>query len=280
MDRFKLELKHIVLIILLILTIFLAIFTMLVDDDRKLTPVEQVIKDGVILIQKAIYSPFLYIDRQITKFKKFNDVYKENEQLKANINQYNLIKSENDELKRQIEALKKLLDIDKTLTEYTYLNATVINRNIGYWYNSITIDKGSYHGISKDMIVINHHGLVGKVIKTTNFTSEVKLITTNDLYSKISVGIEVNGRTIHGLISGYDSERQLLIMDGVVENVMVTKDALVYTTGLGGIFPSGILVGRVVETAYDEYGLSKNILVESEVDFNNLYFVTILKRKA
>jgi len=280
MNNNKLEVKHIVLIILLILTIFLALFTILVDDDRVLTPIEKMIKDGVILMQRVIYSPFLYVDNKIDKYKDIQNIYKENKQLKHKIDKYELINSENVELKKEINALKSLLDIDKTLTDYTYLNATIINRNIGYWYNTITINKGSYHGVIEDMAVINNKGLIGKIIKTTNFTSEVKLITTDDLNSKISAGVNINDRTIHGLISGYNYEKKLLIMDGLVEKTTFTKGSLVYTTGLGGVFPSGILIGRIEETEYDQYGLSKDILIKSDVDFNNLYFVTILKRKA
>ncbi len=281
MGKNKLELKHIVLIILIILTIFLAIFTLLVDDNRKLSPLEKVLKDGVILVQRVIYAPFLYIDSKIDKYNDMQKVYKENEQLKQEIYKYELINGQNKELKKEIAALKDLLKIDKTLTEYTYLNATVTTRNVGYWYNSITIDKGTYHGVDQDMIVINSHGLVGKIIKATNFTSEVKLITTDDLNSKISAGIEINNKFIHGLISGYDYQKQLLIMDGVVENnITINKGNKVYTTGLGGIYPSGILIGQVEDIQFDQYGLSKNVLIKSEVDFNNLYFVTILKRKA
>ena len=67
-----------------------------------------------------------------------------------------------------------------TLSEYTYLNATVVNRNIGYWYNTITIDKGKYNGVEVDMVVVNNDGLIGKVVSTTTFTSDIKLLTTSD----------------------------------------------------------------------------------------------------
>jgi len=280
MNNSKLEIKHIILIIMLILTIFLALFTVLVDDNRKLTPIEKIIKDGVIFIQRIIYSPFIYIDTRIDKYIDMQNVYKENKELKANIEKYELIKNENLLLKKEINELKMLTNIEHTLIDYTYLNATVINRNIGYWYNSITINKGSFHGVSEDMAVITNRGLIGKIIKTSIFNSEVKLITNDDLNSKISAGININDRTIHGLISGYNYDKNLLIMDGIVENADFTQGLSVYTTGFGGIFPRGILIGKIEEIEYDKYGLSKRNLIKSEVDFNNLSFVTILRRKA
>ena len=68
------------------------------------------------------------------------------------------------------------------------------------------------------MVVINNKGLIGKVIKTTNFTSEIKLITTNDATTKISVGIDHNDNIIHGLLNGYDYKNNLLIVEGITNN--------------------------------------------------------------
>lgn len=278
MRNIKLEAKHIVLIILLIIAILLATFSYLVSDNRKLTPIEEIVKDTVTTIQKVVYYPFRYIDDKIDMYKDLKNVYKENKKLKENIKKYNLIKEENKNLKRELEYLKNILELEPTLSEYDYLHASVINRNVGYWYNTITINKGSYHGVEKDMVVINNKGLIGKVIKITNFTSEIKLITTNDATTKISVGIDHNDNIVHGLLNGYDYKNNLLIVEGITNNEFEKGDSVI-TTGLGGIFPAGILVGYVEETINDEYGLTNNIMVRSEVDFNNIYFVTILRRK-
>lgn len=278
MRNIKLEAKHIVLIILLIIAILLATFSYLVSDNRKLTPIEEIVKDTVTTIQKVVYYPFRYIDDKIDMYKDLKNVYKKNKKLKENIKKYNLIKEENKNLKRELEYLKNILELEPTLSEYDYLHASVINRNVGYWYNTITINKGSYHGVEKDMVVINNKGLIGKVIKTTNFTSEIKLITTNDATTKISVGIDHNDNIVHGLLNGYDYKNNLLIVEGITNNEFEKGDSVI-TTGLGGIFPAGILVGYVEETINDEYGLTNNIMVRSEVDFNNIYFVTILRRK-
>ena len=61
-----------------------------------------------------------------------------------------------------IFALKEELNIDYALTDYEYLNASVISRNIGYWYNIITIDKGIKNGINKFKIQDNEEDFVRK----------------------------------------------------------------------------------------------------------------------
>jgi rod shape-determining protein MreC len=279
MKKNGLEIKYIVLIVLLVITIFLGIFSFVVKDNRKLSPIEEVIKDVVVTTQKVVYAPFNYLNNKIIKYNEMNNLYNEYKIVKKELDKIDLVNSQNAELKRELSELKKLLKIDKSLTEYNYLNATIINRNTAYWYNTITIDKGFYNGIRDNMAVISSKGLIGKVIKTTNFTSEVKMITTNDINNKISVGIDINGTIIHGLIAGYDYKTNNLIVEGIVEMVDIPATTAVYTTGLGETFPSGILIGNVVSVKKDEYDLAKKILIKPTVDFNNIRFVTVLNRK-
>jgi rod shape-determining protein MreC len=273
------EIKYIVLIILLVITIFLGIFSMIVDDNRKLSPIEEVIKDVVTTTQKVIYAPFNYIFNKINDYNEMKDLYKEYKIVKNQLDKIELVNTQNKELKREINELKELTNINNILTDYNYLNATIINRNTAYWYNTITIDKGYYNGIRNDMAVITNKGLIGRIVKTTNFTSEVKLITNNDINNKISVGIEINNAILHGLITGYDYKNNYLIIEGITEMIDIPNDTEVFTTGLGQTFPSGISIGKVSNVQKDEYDLAKKILVKPNVDFNNIRYVTVLKRE-
>jgi rod shape-determining protein MreC len=273
------ETRYIALIILFILTIFLIIFSLTINEDRKLTPIEKVIKDTVIFTQKVLYSPFKYIGDKINQYNEMKDIYDEYKIIKRNLDKYELIKTENIALKDEINNLRDLLDMKNILTDYKYLNATVINRNVGYWYNTITIDKGSTSGIKNDMAVITAQGLIGKTEKVTSFSSEIKLITMKDPKDKISVIINSNNKTSYGLISNYDEKNNNLIIDGIYSNNKIEIGARVYTSGLGDIFPQGILVGKVKESISDQYDLSKKILVEPTANFNDIKFVTILRRK-
>ena len=175
--------------------------------------------------------------------------------------------------------MKKELDINYTINDYEFLNATVISRNISYWYNTITIDKGSYNGVELDMVVVNSDGLIGRVVSTTTFTSEVKLLTTSDTNNKISISISTKNKKLYGLISKYNYKTNYLEVEGISNTETVTVGDYVYTSGLGGVFPSGVLIGKVAEITTDEYDLAKIINVEPIADFNDINFVAILKRK-
>ena len=278
-NRKKIEGKYIVIIIVILIILALAIYVKTLKEDRKLNIVESLIKDSVIFVEKIILTPFNYVGNLIDDFVELRNVQEENDKLKTSIERVDAIETENIELRREIDALKKELNIDYVLTDYDYLNATVISRNIGYWYNTLTIDKGTNNGISEGMVVVNSTGLIGKIIKTTTFTSEVRLITTSDTNNKISVSISNGNGKINGLINRYDYENNFLEIEGISNTEEVKVGDYVYTSGLGGVFPSGILIGTVESITTDEYDLAKIINVKPSINSNDINYVSVLKRK-
>lgn len=272
--------KYVLIIIIILIIILLVIFSFTLKRDRKLNKVEAFFKDGLTYTEKIITYPFNYIKNVVGDYKELKNIKKDNDILETSTSRIESIESENIELRRQLEALKEELNITYTLSDYEYLNATVISRNIGYWYNKITIDKGTYNGVKKDMVVINSSGLIGRVINTTTFTADVRLITTSDTNNKISVHISNGSTNLYGLINGYDYDNNVLELEGISNTRDVNIGDYVYTSGLGGIFPSGILIGSVTEITTDSYDLAKIIKVKPSSDFNNLNYVSILKRKS
>lgn len=278
-NKKRIEGRYIILLIILALILFLAFFSYTLKNKKELNTFEKKIKDTFTYTEKILITPINYTKNLFSDFANLRKVRKENEILKNNLEKIEAINTENNELKRQLKALKDELKIEYTLTDYDYLNATVTGRNIGFWFNSITLDKGSYNGVKNDMIVINSKGLIGKIINTTNFTSTVKLITTSDTNSKISVIINGENKNLYGLIYGYNTKENAILIEGISNTDSVSIGDTIYTSGLGGIFPSGILIGTVKSISTDEYDLSKIIKVKPSADFNNLNYVTILKRK-
>lgn len=272
--------KYVLIMVIILIIIILVIFSFTLKRERKLNKVEAFFKDGLIYTEKIITYPFNYIKNVVGDYKELKNVKKDNDILETSTSRIESIESENIELRRQLEALKEELNITYTLSDYEYLNATVISRNAGYWYNKITIDKGTYNGVKKDMVVINSNGLIGKVIRTTTFTADVRLLTTSDTNNKISVHISNGDNNLYGLINGYDYENNILELEGISNTRDVNIGDYVYTSGLGGIFPSGILIGSVTEITTDSYDLAKIIKVKPASDFNNLNYVSILKRKS
>lgn len=271
--------KYVFIGVVILIIILLIIFSFTLKEDRKLNPVESFLRDTLSYAEKIVTYPFSYITTKTREYNKLKDVNEENDILETSLDRIDAIETENVELRRQIDALKNELNIDYTLTDYEYLNATVTSRSVGYWYNTITINKGSYNGIKKDMVVINGKGLIGIVIKTSTFTSDVRLITTSETNNKISVHISNGDNNLYGLINNYDYSKNLLEVEGISNTKDVDIGDFVYTSGLGGIFPSGILIGSVSEITTDSYDLAKIIKVKPSADFSNINYVSVLKRK-
>ena len=275
----KYPLRYIILVVIIFFLLLMAIFSYTLKTDRKLNVVESLIRDTITGVSKVFYIPINYVVNLFDDFNELNNVKKENDLLRNELTKIDSINTQNIELKRQLKMLQEELNIEYSLTDYEYLNATITSRNIGFWYNTITIDKGNYNGVREDMIVINSKGLIGRVVSTTNFTSSVKLITTNDTNNKLSVLVTNSDYSLYGLLYNYNIEEGVLEVEGISNTEIVNINDLVYTSGMGGIFPSGILIGTVSAIDTDAYGLSKIIKVKPAVDFSSLNYVTVLKRK-
>lgn len=191
----------------------------------------------------------------------------------------NLVNGINLEMKKELEELKEINNISSSLTDFKSIKALVIERNKMYWFNTITINKGKDDGIKEDMAVITGKGLLGKINKVGKNTSEVKLITTNDINSKISVMIKEGEDIVYGIMSGYDYLSNTLQVSSVNKQIDIKKDSLVYTSGMGGVFPSGILIGKVDSITTDKYEVSKIINIKPAVNVNDFRFVNILIRE-
>lgn len=273
--------KYLIVIVVFIFIIFsLIILSKTVLEERKLLLAECFVKDTSLFFNKVVLAPINFTKKQIEKSLDKKTMFKEMEQLKEKANNYDLLESKKMELEYQLKEMQEILDLTNVLTKSSYLNATVINRNIGLWYNTITIDKGQKNGIVFGMPVIVEKGLIGRVVKTSNFNSTVKLLTSDEIVNKISVKIKNNDDYIFGLLVGYNQKEQVFIVEGIDENVEIEAGSLVTTTGLGNYFPSGIIVGKVKQVKTDNFDLAKIIEVASEVDFNNINYVTVLKRES
>lgn len=271
------ERKYIVIVLLIIISILFFILSLIITDNRKLTCIEKTIKDTTLSINNVINIPINYTKKEIKKYNDRNKIYNKYDKLLKEYNKIKMIKKENEELSYQINELKKVSNLNKTLNETSYINSTVISRNIGYWYNKLIIDVGEKKGIKKDMAVITNDGLIGKVIKTTKKNSTVKLLTTEDTNNKISIKIKVDEeKYVYGLLSGYDKKNKKFIVEGIADNTEIKKGSVVTTTGLGNDFPSGILIGNVDSITKDNFDLSKTVLVSSSVNFDNINYVTVL----
>lgn len=268
----KMDYRQIIIIFLIMIAFILGITFILNKEDRKLSYFEKVIKDTSLAIVRVIKMPFDFLSNKVTDH--------ELKELKEKAEYVDSMQAKYDEANKEIKELKELVDLNSTLSENSYLNATVISRNVGYFNDSLIIDKGSKNGVLDGMAVVTNKGLIGKITSTSNFNSTVKLITSQDTNDKVSIKIAVKDDYVYGLLVGYDDKKNVFIVEGISENTEIPKDSLVTTTGLGNSFPSGILIGKVTNTSKDNFDLARTVEVKSMQKFSGFGYVTILKKEA
>ncbi len=273
------EKRYLLIIVIVAIAVLLVVLSIALKKDRDLNPVEKLVKDSGTFVINVVSAPVNFIKDKIREGREKNDIYEKYKELKSKEEQMDSVVAANDNLKEEVSKLKKTLDLNTILSDKVYKNATVINRNIDYWYDEVTIDKGKTDGIEKNMAVVNNDGLIGKVSTVSNHVSSVKLLANENMSDKISVKIKVNDSYVYGLISKYSAKNNTYTVEGISENVDIPKGADVVTTGMGDIFPSGLLVGHVSKVTTDNFDLSKVALVKASVDFDNIDYVSVLKRK-
>ncbi len=199
----------------------------------------------------------------------------ENDELTKEISELRLQLVQKAEYEQENERLRALLKaLDDYRGEFDYITTSVINRSPSDWYKIIEINGGSADGFEVDMPVVCAQGLVGRILNTSEHTSQVLLIT--DREGAVSAMVQ-NTRTI-GVVEG-DGETSDLSMIHVPYDADIENYQQVITSGYGGIYPKGLLVGYINNIDLQSDGLMLNIDVRSYVDFYRLEEVMVLKRK-
>ena len=269
------------LIVLLVSVIFLvALIGFSLRDRHNATLPEQIIKDTVGFAQSIFAKPTNYITGIFSNIDSLLNTYEENQRLKMRLEDFAVLQAEVSTLKAENASLRDLTTIEDSLRDFDPIQATVIARNPDQWEEKIILNKGTAQGVEKNMAVMTSRGLIGKIVIATPYTSEVELLyTNNENYRVSAIVIGESNEEIHGLIEGYDEERNELLLKRIDSKLKLKVGEKVLSSGLGGIFPKGILIGEVTEVTTDDFGLTKMAYVKPAADFSMLENVIIAKRE-
>ncbi|MBO0960722.1 rod shape-determining protein MreC [Neobacillus sp. MM2021_6] len=274
MPQFFLNKRLIILLVSIIVLVALIGFSL--RERSKLSWPEQFIKDTTGWVQSLVSKPTNYVAGFFENLQDLTNTYEENKELKPRIENLASLEAQVQELKKENKELRDVLGEKKTLRDFEPLPATVIGRNPDRWHEMIIIDKGKLQGVKKNMAVVTARGLVGKVKNVTQFSSTVQLLSSMDPKNRISAIVQ--GETdVHGLVEGYDQEKKLLMVKAIPSGAKIEKGQTVITSGLGGFFPKGLPIGKVVEVKQDQYGLNLTALVKPGPDFYDITNVIVTK---
>jgi rod shape-determining protein MreC len=277
MPQFFLNKRLIILLVSMIILVALIGFS--IRDRKQLTWPEQFMKDTTGFVQSLVSKPANYVAGFFENLNDLQNTYNENKELKKRVDKIASLEAEVQLLEKENKKLNDVLGKKETLRDYDPTQATVIARNPDRWNEQVIINKGSVTGIKKKMAVVTASGLIGKVNSVNKFTSTVQLLSANDPKNRISAVILGGDQEVHGLIMGYDEKKKLLLLKQIPADAKVAKKQNVVTSGLGGIFPEGLPIGKVVKVVPDEYGLTQTAYIKPGADFYDIENVMVIQRK-
>jgi len=232
-------------------------------------------------VAKTAFAPFISIESWLSD--RYNAIY----EFLAVPRDVATLRARNVELEQQVSSLQTqvislqqqlqeaqvlyaLLDFARARPQNQYVAAAVIGRDPSPFLHYVFIDHGSDDGIRHGMPVVTEQGLVGKVDAVTAGVARVQLIT--DPGSIINVRLQ--SVKAEGMLSG--SLTGDVSLDMVSQEVDLKQGELVLTSGLGGDFPSDVLIGQVISVRKRETDLFQSASIQPVVDFNALRAVLII----
>ncbi|KYZ75404.1 rod shape-determining protein MreC [Anaerosporomusa subterranea] len=230
-----------------------------------LTPFES----ALAKVSYQIRSSVRFVGDIATAYRDNQMLKVENEQLRQQILQLNEVLAEN-------TRLKATLDYKKSMPQFDFVIASVIARDPGSWTSTVMIDRGSADGINKDMPVVTSRGLIGNVVQAFPHSAKVLLLT--DGKSAVGSLVQRPESRVAGIVEGADAPSLAPRMVNLARDADVIKGDKIITSGLGGIYPKGLLIGEVTEVVNAEGGLLKYATLKPAADFDRLEEVQVLVR--
>lgn len=226
-------------------------------------------------VQGVFYKGFHKIRDSFKFITNFSEVKKENEELRKTNIELQGKALEYDDLKKESERLRSMLNFSKDRDEYKYIGADIIGISGNNFLDGFIINKGENKGIKKGMIAMTGEGLVGQVFSVGNNWAIVYCLSNEN----IAVAALVQSTSDNnGIVKGYKDENNKLLAEiqRLSLDSLIKKDDVIVTSGLGRIYPPGIRIGKVLSVQEDKGKVMKSAIIEPYVDFSKIQEVFIV----
>ena len=270
--------RLVVAVIVAIVTIGVIVISSRAQNSQKEPSLPtRVVSDVSGWVSSVVSSPVKAVSGGYEAVSGLLNTYKENQALTEKVDDLAQAKVQLQTLQAENRALKDQLQIENTLTDYKVVNAVVISRSPSNWQSQLIVKKGSNAGIKKGMSVMGSGGLIGRVSEVNTTNAKVELLSDDSqVADRFAIRVaNKDGEVVDGIVTSFNQEKNLIVMGQITSDVALEKGDLVTTSGLGGVTPAGLYVGKVQKISQDDYGLSKKIYIKPATDFNNIPVVSV-----
>ncbi|MCL1814938.1 MAG: rod shape-determining protein MreC [Treponema sp.] len=239
-------------------------------------------------LRSSVYRLRSFVTGTVLAVQELAVLKEQYDELAARINRYEQMEQTAAGIRRENNRLREQLGFSETIS-YRYIAAEIIGSDPDNLFSALVINKGKKDGITANMPVIAYQQnershssdtvptgtvLVGKVVQTAHFESLVMPLYDSTSYISARLGES----RIEGIVEGQGSPDAPLLLRFIRRPARgeISIGEQILTSGLGGVFPPGILTGRVSRILYQDMDTSIEIELESSVDFSRLEYVFVI----
>ena len=256
-------------VIVLILLIFLSNV-----EVNKLSYLESAASSIVNPIQRIFIDLRNKLQGNSAYFSNMETIMQENEELKKKNSELETKLRELEMIKAENTTLQEYMNLTEKYASYQTIPAYVINKDVSNFSSTLVLNVGTKDGIKENMTVIADKGLVGHVISVSESTCKVQVII--DSASTVISSITTTQESIICKGTLDNSQKQVLRATYIPTGAELIQGDSVYTSGVGGIYPKGIIIGTIKEIVTTSNITDRYAIVEPAVDFSKVDTVLII----
>jgi len=193
------------------------------------------------------------------------------------LEQYERTQYDFNEIKKENERLKKLIGIQSEL-EYETVIAEIVAKSPQNFYKTLIVNRGKEGGVKQWMPVVAYQDeykcVIGKVIDVQKFSSRIQPLIEQSSY----IGAMLQDSRYSGILQGQSPISENCLLQYIDRRAEMNYGDIVVTSGMGGVFPKGIVIGGVISVSKKRYGIFQEAQVRPIVDFGRLEEVYIITK--
>jgi rod shape-determining protein MreC len=260
--------------VILLVLLVLGVAGMVLDQTHQLTGVRRVALDLATPIQSALTQAAGRIAIVLDTARQLNQLQEENRRLRAENDRLTIDNVRMSEVLAENQLLREQLGFKRDNPSLLISSADIIgrvtSRDPSTFLSSLTIDRGVKDGVAVEMPVVTARGLVGRITEVGNSWARVLLLI--DPSSSVNALVQRSRGT--GIVQGQDDGS--LIMRYIAQSDDVQPGDIILTSGLGGNFPKGLVIGQVTAVEQRDVAMFKEARVRPTVDFSRLEIVMVI----
>lgn len=235
---------------------------------------EKLVTTTLAPFQGAMNYAAVYMRRMTSSIWEMFTVFDQNKMLQSEVEQLRAMQAQVNEVMAENQRLRTLLGYKQAAVQFDLMAANVIARDPGNWTDTILINRGANDGLQKDMAVVTAEGLVGSVVAVFHTTAKVQLIL--DPRSSVGAIVQRAESRVAGIVEGGSNDTLSARMVNIPRDADIAEGDQIVTSGFGGVYPKGIVIGSVASIANDEGGLLKYAILKPAVNFQKLEEVAVI----